>query len=155
MSKLNYGLFDHNNFASISINPFRNKFAEVQTFFSASFRSGLEALVFYVLFPPLLFHSVYESKFNLETSARFLLRCRISCMLGAVLLSWLVNQFYKRIFLDKMVGFHCGFRFNTYIGFAICQPLLATRVLHSFPCSYFHLGSDKQHDRRYDAFLCN
>ena len=33
MSKLNYGLFDHNNFASISINPFRNKFAEVQTFF--------------------------------------------------------------------------------------------------------------------------
>ena len=91
--------------------------------FSASFWSGLEALVFYVLFPPLLFNSVYESKFNLETSARFLC-VAVSCMLGAVLLSWLVNQFYKESSWTKWSVFHCGFRFNTYIGFAICQPLL-------------------------------
>ena len=91
--------------------------------FSASFWSGLEALVFYVLFPPLLFNSVYKSKFNLEASAWFVC-VAVSCMLGAVFLSWLVNQFYKESAWTKWSVFHCGFRFNTYIGFAICQPLL-------------------------------
>lgn len=91
--------------------------------FTESFWSGLETMVFYVLFPPLLFNSVYKSQFNLEASAWFLL-VAVSCMLGAVCLSWLVNQFYQESAWTKWSVFHCGFRFNTYIGFAICQPLL-------------------------------
>lgn len=90
--------------------------------FPPIFWSSLEALVFYVLFPPLLFLSVAKSQINFESCANFL-SVSIGCMLCAVLSSWLINQFYKESAWTKWSVFHCGFRFNTYIGFAICQPL--------------------------------
>lgn len=96
--------------------------------FPASFWSGLEAMVYYVLFPPFLFLSVYRAKFSFESSARFL-AIAIGCMFSAMILSWLINQFYEESAWTKWSVFHCGFRFNTYIGFALCQPLLGNEGL--------------------------
>lgn len=93
--------------------------------FSDQFWKGLEAMVFYVLFPPLLFISVAKSNFNLETSAVFLF-VSVGTMLIAVFFSWLINFCYKETSWTKWSVFHCGFRFNTYIGYAICQTLLGT-----------------------------
>ncbi len=85
-------------------------------------------MVFYVLFPPLLFISVAKSNFNLETSAVFL-SVSVGSMLIAVFFSWLINFCYKETSWTKWSVFHCGFRFNTYIGYAICQTLLGTNGL--------------------------
>ncbi len=91
--------------------------------FPKSFWGCLEGLVFYVLFPPLLFLSVAKSKFGLSSSSSFLL-IAVSVMLVAVFLSWLINFSFKEEAWTKWSVFHCGFRFNTYVGFAVCGPLL-------------------------------
>lgn len=81
-----------------------------------------ERLVFYVLFPPLLFLSVSQAKFGLGEATEFIV-VGVVAMLLAVVTAWLVRYFVSAGKLTDASVFQCGFRFNTYIGFAICLKL--------------------------------
>lgn len=85
------------------------------------FWSKAEKLVFYVLFPPLLFTSISNSKLLLGESTQFL-AVGIGAMMTGVLAAWAIRLFFRKT--DDVTHasiFQCGFRFNTYIGFSICQ----------------------------------
>lgn len=90
--------------------------------FNAGFWKGAEKLVFYVLFPPLLFTSVATSNLTLSEAGEFLV-VAIAAMLCAVVLSYLIRFIIKADEVTQASAFHCGFRFNTYVGFALVSRL--------------------------------
>lgn len=81
-----------------------------------------EKLVFYILFPPLLFTSIATSKLTLSTSTTFLAASIITMFLG-VAAAWSVRWFVKVDPVTHASLFQCAFRFNTYIGFALCSRI--------------------------------
>ena len=93
-----------------------------KTVFNGTFWKGAEKLVFYVLFPPLLFTSVATSNLTLSEAGEFL-AVAISAMLCAVVLSYLIRFIIKADDVTHASAFHCGFRFNTYVGFALVSRL--------------------------------
>lgn len=97
-------------------------------FNQSAFWSTAERLVFYVLFPPLIFLSV--AKANLQISqCSYFLAISVGTMSLAVVSAWLANFFIKESNWTKWSIFHCGFRFNTYIGFAVCSALFGQKGL--------------------------
>ncbi len=92
------------------------------SFFNEGFWKGTEKLVFYVLFPPMLFTSVANAKLSLAEAGTFL-SVGIAAMMGGVLFSYAIRLFIKGDGVTHASAFHCGFRFNTYIGFAIVSRL--------------------------------
>ena len=92
------------------------------SFFNEGFWKGTEKLVFYVLFPPMLFTSVANAKLSLAEAGTFL-SVGIAAMMGCVLYSYAIRLFIKGDGVTHASAFHCGFRFNTYIGFAIVSRL--------------------------------
>ena len=93
-----------------------------KTVFNGTFWKGAEKLVFYVLFPPLLFTSVATSNLTLSEAGEFL-AVAVSAMLCAVVLSYLIRFIIKADDVTHASAFHCGFRFNTYVGFALVSRL--------------------------------
>lgn len=96
------------------------------SFAKKDFWNVTEKLVFYVLFPPLIFLSVAKANLQIGQCSYFLL-ISISAMSIAVITAWLANSLIKESQWTKWSIFHCGFRFNTYIGFAICSTLFGDR----------------------------
>ncbi len=90
--------------------------------FERSFWDKAENLVFYVLFPPLLFNSVSGSHLT-PSAAGLFLASAVGAMLLAVVLAWCVRYIVKDDDWTHASVFQCGFRFNTYIGFAVCSRL--------------------------------
>lgn len=82
------------------------------------FWKGVEKLVYFVLFPPLLFHSVATSRFDFSQAANFLF-CGIAMMMVAVVLSYAACYASSADEPSKASAFQCNFRFNSYIGFAL------------------------------------
>lgn len=87
--------------------------------FTKAFWDGAEKLVFNFLLVPFLFVSVAQSQLAVGDSVRFLLT-GICAMLLGVAASFAVRYFIKADAVTHASVFQCGFRFNTYIGFAIC-----------------------------------
>ena len=87
--------------------------------FTKAFWDGAEKLVFNFLLAPFLFVSVAQSQLAVGESVRFLLT-GICAMLLGVTASFAVRYFIKADAVTHASVFQCGFRFNTYIGFAIC-----------------------------------
>ena len=85
--------------------------------YSEDFWKQAERLVFYVLFPPLLFTSISGSSLSLGESAVF------RAMLIGVCASWCIRYLVKADPVTHASLFQCGFRFNTYIGFALALKL--------------------------------
>lgn len=96
--------------------------------FGKDFWTGAEKLVFYVLFPPLLFTSVATSRLTLSEAGYFL-SIAITTMMCAVLMSFLIRFLIKADEVTYASAFHCGFRFNTYIGFAVVSRLFGQEGL--------------------------
>jgi len=92
--------------------------------YSDDFWKQAERLVFYVLFPPLLFTSISGSSLSLGESAGFL-TAGIGAMLIGVCASWCIRFLVKADPVTHASLFQCGFRFNTYIGFALLALLIA------------------------------
>ena len=92
--------------------------------YSEDFWKQAERLVFYVLFPPLLFTSISGSSLSLGESAGFL-AAGIGAMLIGVCASWCIRYLVKADPVTHASLFQCGFRFNTYIGFALLALLIA------------------------------
>lgn len=90
--------------------------------FEKSFWEKAEKLVFYVLFPPLLFTSIAGSNLSLGASAGFL-AVGVGTMVLGVAASRCVRFFVKGDAVTQASLFQCGFRFNTYIGFALVVKL--------------------------------
>lgn len=92
-------------------------------FFSDSaFWMRTEKLVFYVLLPAMLFLSVAGSTVALGDAAIFLSAGVLSMSLAAAL-AWGIRYVVRADDVTHASVFQCGFRFNSYIGFALAARI--------------------------------
>ena len=94
--------------------------------YTREFWSGLERLVYFVLFPALLFRSIAAARIDYR-SAAVLVACGVAFTAAAFVLSILAGPALR---LDRKLlaaGSQCGYRFNTYIGLAIAGSLYGTQ----------------------------
>lgn len=96
--------------------------------FRRDFWDGAERLVYYVLFPPLLFVAIVNGKFSLQSEAQ-MLTVAVGAFLSAVALSsaarWLFRP--EPLFFASCV--QTGFRYNSYVGLALAQTLSGDRAV--------------------------
>ena len=86
------------------------------------FWAGLEKLIYYVLFPALLFNSIARTRIDFAAAAPAL-ETAATTVLSGMALAWLARYFFKQ---DEKVfasGFQTAFRFNSYVGLAIAGRL--------------------------------
>jgi malonate transporter len=94
--------------------------------YGRDFWEGLEKLVYYVLFPALLFRSLAIAKLDLA-QAGMLVAAACAFTLAGFALSLAAGPLFR---LDRQLfatGSQCGYRFNTYIGLAIAGSLFGTQ----------------------------
>ncbi len=93
--------------------------------FGRDFWAGLEKLVYYVLFPALLFRSLAIARIDFATAA-----APIAIALGFTLagfaLSILAGPVLGLEHKLTAAGSQCGYRFNTYVGLAVAGSLHGT-----------------------------
>jgi malonate transporter and related proteins len=85
--------------------------------FDAGFWPGVERLVYFVLFPALLFRSLATSPVALSDAGR-LAAIGIAFTLAGIALSWLAQPLFRLPEPTFAACFQCGFRFNTYVALA-------------------------------------
>ena len=85
------------------------------------FWSGLEKLVYYVLFPALLFNAI--TKTPLTFAAVPLIGTGAAAMVGAMGLALQARWIFPLTPLSFASQFQCAFRFNSYIGLAVAAKL--------------------------------
>jgi malonate transporter len=93
--------------------------------FGRDFWDGLEKLVYYVLFPALLFRSLALAQIDFSATA-MLVTAALGFTLAGFVLSLAAGPLFK---LDRKLlatGSQCGYRFNTYVGLAIAGSLFGT-----------------------------
>ena len=86
--------------------------------FPRSLWDGVEVLVYYVLFPPLLFNSVAKATLTVSDTSLFL-TCGVASMALGIVWSWLFSKVAPAGAATDASIRQCGYRFNSYIGFAI------------------------------------
>ncbi len=86
------------------------------------FWGGLERLIYFVLFPALLFYSIARSRIDLVAAAPAL-KAAVVIVLSGVALAWLARYLFKVPALTFASGFQTAFRFNSYVGLAIAGRL--------------------------------
>lgn len=82
----------------------------------------IEKLVYFVLFPCLLFYSVVSSNFDVNTVGAFALGGP-AVIFTAFVLGWLGLLFSKMGRVDFASGLQTAYRFNSYIGLALASRL--------------------------------
>ena len=90
--------------------------------FAREFFTALEKLVYYVLFPALLFQSIVRIPISLASAADLFFATAGVAALG-VALSWLARPFLRPTPLAMASSAQCGYRFNTYIALALAPSL--------------------------------
>ena len=93
--------------------------------YGRDFWDGLEKLVYYVLFPALLFRSLAIAKIDFS-QAGWLVAAACAFTIAGFALSLLARPLFR---LDPQLhatGSQCGYRFNTYIGLAVAGSLFGT-----------------------------
>jgi predicted permease len=85
------------------------------------FWTGLEKLIYYVLFPALLFSAITRTP--LSFAAVPLIGTGAAAMAGAMLLALAARPFVRLTPLSYASQFQCAFRYNTYIGLAVAAKL--------------------------------
>lgn len=91
-------------------------------FTDSAFWMRTEKLVFYVLLPAMLFLSVAGSTVSLGDAAIFLSAGVLSMSLAAGL-AWGIRYVVRADDVTHASVFQCGFRFNSYIGFALAARI--------------------------------
>ena len=86
--------------------------------FPRSLWEGVEKLVYYVLFPPLLFNSVARAELTVSQTSLYL-ACGVGSMAAGMVLAWIVSKLAPADRLTDASIRQCGYRFNSYIGFAV------------------------------------
>lgn len=87
-----------------------------------SFWSGIERLIYYVLFPALLFVSNARARIDFA-AATPMLAAGIGATVAGMLLGAMAKVLFKPDARTYASGFQCTFRFNTYIGLALISRL--------------------------------
>ncbi|MEO8487495.1 MAG: AEC family transporter [Betaproteobacteria bacterium] len=90
--------------------------------YGASFWDGVERLVYFVLFPALLFRSLATAPPAIAEQGP-LVATAIGYIAGAMLLSALAKPLFRLPADTFAACFQCGFRFNTYLVLAIAARL--------------------------------
>jgi predicted permease len=85
--------------------------------FDSAFWPGVERLVYFVLFPALLFRSLATSPLALADAGR-LVGVGVGFTLAGIALSWLAQPLLRLPRETFAACFQCGFRFNTYVALA-------------------------------------
>ncbi len=86
------------------------------------FWDGLEKLVYFVLFPALLFNTILRAPLSIGQAAPVMLGGAATVLLG-IAVSWLGRPLLKPDTLQFASGVQCGFRFNSYVALALSQRL--------------------------------
>jgi predicted permease len=90
--------------------------------FDGEFWSAVERLVYFVLFPALLFRSLAMSTLAAGDAVR-LVAVGLGFTLAGMLLSALAQPLFRLPGPTFAACFQCGFRFNTYVAFAAASRL--------------------------------
>ena len=99
--------------------------------FTRPFWEGLERLIYYVLFPALLFQSLAKNRIDFAVAGPAMLAA-IGVVSTGIVLGWLGKWLFKpdpRIFAS---GVQTAFRFNSYIGLAVASRLYGDAGLAAF-----------------------
>lgn len=89
------------------------------------FWGGLEKLVYFVLFPALLFNALARAHIDFRTAAPLLVS-GVLIMLCGILLGLLAKPLFRRPPMVFASQFQGAFRFNSYIGLAVAGQLHGT-----------------------------
>lgn len=90
--------------------------------FSRDFFKGAEQLVYFVLFPALLFHSIVRTPLALSTMYLVILATVLLTVAG-IGLAWLAKPVLRPDAVAHASVAQCGYRFNTYIGLSLAGAL--------------------------------
>jgi hypothetical protein len=90
--------------------------------FSREFFTGLEKLVYYVLFPALLFQSILQTPITAATAGDTLMATAGLVVVGFTL-ARLGGWLFKSSDIALASSTQCAFRFNTYLGLALAPSL--------------------------------
>ena len=96
--------------------------------YGRGFWDGLEKLVYFVLFPALLFRSIAVSTIDLGGLAKTI-GSAVAIILMAVALAALARPLFRPEPRLAASCAQCAFRFNTYIGFAVAGALFGPKGL--------------------------
>ncbi|WP_136417729.1 MULTISPECIES: AEC family transporter [Oxalobacteraceae] len=86
------------------------------------FWSGLEKLIYFFLFPALLFYSTARTPFDFGSTGKMLQVALISVVCG-IALGWLAKPLFRSPPMMFESGVQTAFRFNSYIALAIASRL--------------------------------
>ncbi|RZI41764.1 AEC family transporter [Herbaspirillum sp. HC18] len=86
------------------------------------FWSGLEKLIYYFLFPALLFYSTARTPFDFGTTKK-MLQVALIAVASGIALGWLAKPLFKAPHMVFESGVQTAFRFNSYIALAIASRL--------------------------------
>ncbi len=90
--------------------------------FPVEFFRGAEQLVYFVLFPALLFHSITQTPLSLsETYTLF--QATVAILAFGIAMAWLALPILRPDPVAHASLAQCGFRFNTYIGLSLASSL--------------------------------
>ena len=93
--------------------------------YGRGFWSGLEKLVYFVLFPALLFRSLATARIDLgQAGAAVAAACAFT--LAGFVLSLAARPLFRLDARLHATGSQCGYRFNTYVGLAIAGSLFGS-----------------------------
>jgi predicted permease len=94
--------------------------------YQREFWTGLEKLVYFVLFPALLFRSLATARIDYAADA-ILMGCGLAFTAAAFALSVLAGPVLGLERKLLAAGSQCGYRFNTYIGLALAGSLYGSQ----------------------------
>ncbi|OZI64419.1 AEC family transporter [Bordetella genomosp. 11] len=94
--------------------------------FERDFFTGLERLVYFVLFPALLFQAIVRTPLT-AASALMLLQAVALVLVVGYIAAWLALPVLKPERMAYASVAQCAYRFNTYIGLALAANLGGTR----------------------------
>jgi len=94
--------------------------------FARSFWDGAERLVYYVLFPALLFSSIFTARFSLATDA-LLLGAGVVTLLSAAAMGFLAKPLFGTAPALFASCAQTAYRYNSYVGLALAQSLFGAR----------------------------
>jgi malonate transporter and related proteins len=115
------------DFALILFGFLLNRFTD----WGRGFWSGLEKLIYFVLFPALIFYSIAKTKIDFVAAAPAL-KTAVAIVLIGMVLAYAVRWILKpdeKIFAS---GFQLAFRFNSYIGLAVAGRLYGEPGIAAF-----------------------
>jgi malonate transporter and related proteins len=92
------------------------------TDWGAEFWTGLEKLVYYVLFPALLFYATSRAPVDFKTTGK-MLQVALGALLCGIALGWLAKPLFRPGPMIFESGVQTAFRFNSYIALAVASRL--------------------------------